>query len=112
MSINIYIDNNVWDFLFERNIDLSVELPRFEFCLCLTREAEFEIPPIPKEKSSLKEFIEETIRKNDVETRPYVGFSEPQHPEDEQRVAGFTMGYWATAEELAFIEQQKTSVVS
>jgi hypothetical protein len=45
MPTSIYIDNNVWDFLFERGIDLSVELPRNGYCLFLTREAEFEIPP-------------------------------------------------------------------
>jgi hypothetical protein len=53
MPIGVYIDNNVWDFLFERNLDLSVELPSADFCLCLTSEAEFEIPPIPREKEAL-----------------------------------------------------------
>ncbi len=54
MTVSIYIDNNVWDLLFEKEIDLSVELPSDEFCLCLTREAEFEIPPIPEEKAALR----------------------------------------------------------
>lgn len=31
--IGIYIDNNVWDFLFERGMDLARELPAPEFCL-------------------------------------------------------------------------------
>lgn len=72
MTVSIYIDNNVWDLLFEKEIDLSVELPSDEFCLCLTREAEFEIPPIPEEKAALKKFIYDTIEKCSIETRPYL----------------------------------------
>jgi hypothetical protein len=54
MAINVYIDNNVWNFLFDRELDLAIELPRDEYRLFLTREAEFEIPPIPAEKAELK----------------------------------------------------------
>jgi hypothetical protein len=50
MAITVYIDNNVWDFLFDINLNLSVELSKDEFCLCITREGEFEIPPM-KEKN-------------------------------------------------------------
>jgi hypothetical protein len=108
MRISIYIDNNVWDFLFDRKLDLSAELPREEFCLCLTREAEFEIPPIPIEKADLKNFIEETIKRCTIETRPYFGFYDDNHTDTEQRVAGFDEGHWVTKEEHAFIEQQQT----
>jgi len=110
VPLSIYIDNNVWDFLFERHLDLSVELPKKEFCLCLTREAEFEIPPIPQEKSDMKRFIDETIKKCTIETRPYFGFGDPALPATEQRVGGFDQGYWASKEEVAFIEQQKTKL--
>jgi hypothetical protein len=50
MPTDVYIDHNVWDFLFARRIDLAVELPDDEFSLHLTREAEFEIPPTPSDK--------------------------------------------------------------
>lgn len=108
MSVSIYIDNNVWDLLFEKKIDLSVELPREEFCLCLTREAEFEIPPIPDEKAELKKFIYDTIEKCSIETRPYFGFLDERHPISERRVAGFDKGFLADITETQFIEQQKT----
>ena len=107
MAIGVYIDNNVWDFLFERNLDLSHELARDEFCLCLTREAEFEIPPIPAEKSALKRFIETTIDKAVVRTDSYFGFYNDAHPPNEQRMGGFNVGRWATPEELAFLGQQR-----
>jgi hypothetical protein len=89
VPVSIYIDHNVWHFLFDRKLDLSLELPKEDFCLCLTREAEFEIPPIPQEKSDLKTFIEETVKKCTIETRRYFGFSDPAHPATEQRVGGF-----------------------
>lgn len=108
MKTSVYIDNNVWDFLFARKIDLSAELPNSEFCLCMTREAEFEIPPIPEEKADLKKFIENTIQKCVIEPHSYFGFYDPSHSAEEQRVGGFNEGEWASAEEVAFMEQQKT----
>jgi len=107
MTIGVYIDNNVWDFLFSRNIDLSLELPNSEFCLCMTREAEFEIPPIPKEKAELKKFIEDTIKKCVIKPESYFGFFNPNHSNEEQRVGGFNVGRFASAKEIAFMGPQK-----
>ena len=110
MTINVYIDNNVWNFLFDRKLDLAIELPRDEYCLFLTREVEFEIPPIPAEKVELKAFIEKTIKDCSIETHSFFGFYDPRHPPDEQRVGGFNVGYWISKEEAAFIEQQMATM--
>lgn len=107
---SVYLDNNVWDFLFERKIDLSVALPRPDFCVCITREAEFEIPPIPPDKAELKAFIENTIAKCSVRVDSLFGFYDDSLPPEEQRVGGFDVGRWAGAEEIAFINQQKMPV--
>ena len=56
--INVFIDSNVWNFLFERQIDLAVDLPPDKFCLCHTREVELENGAIPPEKAELKAFID------------------------------------------------------
>jgi hypothetical protein len=109
MAIRIYIDNNVWDFLFARNLDLSVELPREDFCVCLTREAEFEIPPIPS--TALKAFIDATISKCVIRTDSFFGFNDDSLPQSEQRVAGFDVGRWASSEEIAFMRQQRAQLV-
>jgi hypothetical protein len=100
----------VWDFLFDRGLDLSTELPPDEFCVCITREAEFEIPPIPDSKKQLKNFIYETIKKCTIETKSYFGFHNYDHPQSEQRVGGFGVGSWISQEELSFIKQQKTKI--
>lgn len=104
MRTNIYIDHNVWDFLFDRQLDLTKELAAIEFALYLTREAEFEIPPTPDNK---RQYIEETILKCNIEVRPYFGFYDNQHSSSDQRVGGFDVGYWASQEEINFIHSQR-----
>lgn len=108
-AVSVYIDNNVWDFLFERGLDLSVELPADRYCLCMTREAEFEIPPIPAEKIELKRFIETTIAKC-VQTVSLFGFYDETLPENEQRYGGFDVGRFASDAELDFLNQQRKSI--
>src|ERR1700722_2815849 len=101
MPISVYIDNNVWDFLYDRQMDLAAELPREEFCICITREAEFEIPPMPTEKRA---FVEATIARCEIRTDSFFGFAEAGLPTGDHRVAGFDQGRFASPEELAFIE--------
>jgi len=108
MAITVYIDNNIWNFLFDRRLDLAAELPRYEYSLFITREAEFEIPPIPEEKAELKAFIEKTIKDCEIRTHSFFGLFDPDHPADEQRVGGLDVGYLASNEEWTFIVQQKT----
>jgi hypothetical protein len=108
MAISVYIDNNVWDFLFARNLDLATELPRENFCVCLTREAEFEIPPIPS--NALKAFIDATINKCVIRTDSFFGFNDDSIPQSEQRMRGFDAGRWASQDESAFMSQQRAEL--
>ena len=57
--INVFIDSNVWNFLFDLQIDLAVALPPDRFCLY--REVELENGAIPPEKVALRAFIEATV---------------------------------------------------
>jgi len=108
VPISVYIDNNVWNFLFDRQLVLAAELPSDEFCVCITREAEFEIPAIPPDKAELKTFIQSTIAQCEVRTDRLFGFNDASLPADEQRVGGFGIGRWASQHEIAFIRQQRT----
>lgn len=108
MSISVFIDGNVWNFLFDRNLDLSVELPSDEFILCHTREAEFEIPV---GKPELDKFIEATINRCNIKTDSYFGFSDETRPPSEQRFGGFDVGRFATPEEIDFISRHRASQI-
>lgn len=108
MSIGIYIDNNVWDILYEHNIDLAVALPQEEFVICISREAEFEIPPIERKNPKLLEFIEKTITNCAIEVDTLFGFNDDSLLPDKQRVGGFDEARWASQEEIEFIRQQRT----
>jgi hypothetical protein len=102
--MDIYIDHNVWDFLFMRKIDLTKELAASEFALHLTREAEFEIPPTPE---NTRQYIEETIAACNIDVRPYFGFYDERHNSSEQRIGGYDVGYWASPKETQFIHSQQ-----
>jgi hypothetical protein len=105
--LSVYLDNNVWDFLFERRLDLAVELPRSRFCLAITREAEFEIPAIPDHKADLKAFIANAIAQCGVRTDSLFGFYDDSLPHDQQRFGGFDVGRWASEDELSYLTQQR-----
>lgn len=107
--ISVYIDANVWNLLFDHQIDLTAEFPANQYCLCMTREAEFEIPPIPEEKAELKTFINTTVQRA-VKTVPLFGFYDESVPVDEQRYGGGDQGCFASEAELAFMAQQRSTI--
>jgi hypothetical protein len=109
--INVYIDSNIWNFLFERQIDLAVALPSDRFCLYIPREVELENRAIVRpEKAGLKAFIEATIAKCDIQTDRLFGFNEDSLPPHEQRVGGLDVGRWISPEESAFIAPYKAAL--
>jgi hypothetical protein len=108
MTIDVFIDSNVWNLLFNfRNkFDLSAELPREEFRIFITREVELEIAPIPPKKADLKAFIEATVARCGVGTKLFLGFPDPRH--SEQRVGGFDgKAEWQTKEGRQFIKDHE-----
>jgi hypothetical protein len=87
--VRVFLDNCVWDFLFERQIDLAGELPQGRFELFVVREVEFEIEPIEQRKPALARFIRETISRAHIRTWRAFGFWDDRHSEEDQRVGGF-----------------------
>ena len=51
--IAITLDNNVWDFLFQRKLDLASELPSDQFAIIIPREVEIETFAIPANDSKI-----------------------------------------------------------
>ena len=108
MPIGVFIDGNVWNFLFDRKLDLAAELPSNEWGIMHTREAEFEIPA---GKPALDAFIQETMARCNVQTDILFGFADETRPVAEQRFGGFDVGRFAHPDEIAFIANQRASQV-
>ena len=101
-KIAITLDNNVWNFLFDRNIDLASELPADIFVISITREVEIEASAIPHldSKKALKEYIARTVASCGIETTWVFGFAhEGPGP---QRYGGFGVGVWQSPAETEF----------
>jgi hypothetical protein len=88
-------------------LDLAIELPRDEFGIGITREAEFEIAAIIARNPELKAYIDDTIARCAVKTDSYFGFFDDSFPQEDQRIGGFDVGRWASKRELEFIAQQQ-----
>lgn len=99
--IAVTLDNNVWDLLFEKGIDLAIELPSPEFAIFIPREVEIESLAIPaSSKADIKAFIVDTRARANIETTYVFGFAhEGPGP---QRLGGFDVGTWQSETESEF----------
>src|SRR5665213_1147525 len=108
MPTGVFIDANVWNFLFDRKLDLAAELPSEEWVIMHTREAEFEIPVGNPE---LDTFIKSAMEHCNVRTDSFFGFADETKPAAEQRYGGFDIGRFAHPDEIAFLASQRASQV-
>src|ERR1039457_5769276 len=101
-KIAVTLDNNVWDFLFERNVDLAAELRADKFALFITREVEIEGMAIKtkKELFLLEEYIRNTIKVCNIRTTSVFGFQTADVPL--QRLGGFGQGAFQSQTEREF----------
>jgi hypothetical protein len=102
--IAVTLDNNVWNFLFDRKIDLAAELPADAFAIFITREVEIESTAIPdtESKSMLKDYIARTINRCGITTTSVFGFA--HNGPGPQRVGGFDQGTWQSQTEREFYD--------
>jgi hypothetical protein len=101
-KIAVTLDNNVWNFLFDRGLNLASELPSAELVISIPREVEIEAEAIPPKGSKvpLKEYIARTIAECDIKTLWVFGFS--GKGSGPQRVGGFGQGTWQGKTESEF----------
>lgn len=107
--LSIFVDNNAWDILFERNVDLGEALPKSEYRLAITREAEFEINMLPDEKLA---YVRGNITSGEVRTDIYFGFSDGSPPGSPQRVGCFGEGRFISSAESAVLAAESGRVGS
>ncbi len=102
--IAVTLDNNVWDFLFEKKIDLAAALPADEFKIFITREVEIESMAIPgtESKTIFKDYIAQTIAQCGIKTTAVFGFA--TDGPGPQRVGGWGQGTWQSQTEREFYD--------
>jgi len=98
--INVYIDNNIWDFLLKNSLNLRDYFPAKKYRILISKYGRFEITQMPDtpDKVELKNFILSVLA-NDVEEVHTFGFSNPSHSESEQRSSSFGMGSFTSVSE-------------
>jgi hypothetical protein len=101
-QIAVTLVSNVWNFLFERRIDLASELPPEQFAICVTRQVEIEALAIPAtaSKAELKDYIARTIVSCGVKTTSVFGFA--RVAPGPERYGGFGQGSWQSSTEREF----------
>lgn len=97
--IAVTLDNNVWDFLFERKIDLVSQLPLKKFAVFIPREVEIEIPN-DQSKAALRKYINQTIAQCAIQTTYVFGFAIPKLIP--QRLGGLDQGAFQSETEREF----------
>lgn len=95
--MRIFLDHNVWDQLFIRNVDLDIHFPKNEYSLYVTRQGIFEVVQTPDTKAELKNYIN-TYIKSTVQEDSLFGFGNSNLPSNEQRTGGF-MGRFSSTDE-------------
>ena len=113
MTIPVTIDSCAWNFFFENNYDLCIELPPERFSLFMTREVELELDQIPDEsqgfdKRPLKEYIRKSIERRQVETTCVFGFYCGESPDDPARYGGFGQGTFESDIERDWRQREDT----
>lgn len=110
--VRVFIDSCVWNFLFDRGIDLAQELPSGEFRLFIVCEGEFEIEPLESKKAGLARFVRQTIERAKIRTWRDFGFFDHRHSKEDQRAGGYgergdssVGGFWVEADEAQFKKQ-------
>ncbi len=100
--IAVTLDNNVWNYLFEKNVDVAGELPCSAFAIFITREVEIETSAIPdiEGKAALKDYIAWTIAGSGIKTTSVFGFA--RLGPGPQRFGGFGQGTFQSQTERDF----------
>ena len=106
MAVSVFIDNNAWDFLFEREVDLAADVSPADFVFAITREAEFEIRTLP---DKLKTYVLKWVTDGTVVTDTYFGFAVPDS-EGLPRVGGFGSGRFISLEESEILRSEQSTI--
>jgi len=113
--IDVYLDNNLWDYFYKNSINIIDFFPTDKFTLLISKHGKFEIDQIPldnPEKKKLLKFIFKHLEDGIVSEKHTFGFCNPEYPDDEQRVSGFDTGVFTSEKENHSRHQLKNNYSS
>ena len=103
----IFLDHNIWDQLYIRNIDLNISFPKELYSLYITTQGRLEKQQTPDTKVGLKNYIDKYCSTKQVNEDFIFGFGNPNLPPEEQRVSGFGSRYSSEQENIIRTELYK-----
>ena len=106
---SLYIDSNVWNLLYDWEINLRKEFPKDKYELMIVGEQQLENKAIVH-NDGLASYVEKYMVIWDVKVDRYFGFFDERHNEDDQRVGGFSNGRYIQDDESDFIEKYSGSL--
>lgn len=113
----IYIDSNIFNFIFDHGINLRDEFPADLYELRIVGEQNLENRAIPQGKQDLKDFIYNAIKSYPIKVDRLFGFYDERHTSEDQRVGGFgssnesasNAGRYADIKEYEFITSERSN---
>jgi hypothetical protein len=103
----LYVDSNVFNFLFDNGINLRKEFPADLYELRIIGEQDLENRAIPEGKEDLRKFIYQAIESYPIKVDRLFGFYDERHSDVDQRVGGYGVGRYASLEEIEFIRAER-----
>lgn len=93
MTVRVYIDHNIWDFLYDHKLKIADYFPETEFTLAIAKHGRFELDQMPDdgERGLKKAFILDSLVSAVQEVHTF-GFHDPRHSPEHQRSSGFGLG--------------------
>ncbi len=94
---NVYIDHNMWDFLYKNSIEICSFFPSPKYSVLITKHGKFEIDQTPSTERTIDliKFINHNLVVC-VNERHIFGFHNPELSNEEQRSSGFGVGCFTT----------------
>lgn len=96
--MNIFIDNNVWDYFYNHDLDLIKYFPIDKYKLCITKHGKYEVQQMPDSCKGLIKYVNKNLEQF-IEVDSAFGFYNLDIPADEQRGSGYGEGRYISQEE-------------
>jgi hypothetical protein len=93
--VRVFLDNNMWDYFADNEVDINEYFPENEFDLAITTHGKYEILQIPEHRSNVKAYALKALE-SVVKIDAVFGFYSVRFPEQHQRSSGFSKGRFST----------------